>query len=828
MLKKVVTVVLSFAMMVLFVNGPISADSSDSSEKYILTSDESGEEIGRFKTLNLSTIAVAYQPYGAYTITLTEDDLDMGSWAMVMSGYKVTITSGAGGPYSIVNRRVSSEKGTERHFSQVGGELVLENIIMDGGGVGGGFLVYPDKQVKDAKTSLTLKDGAIIQNCKGYHVDSNAIRTMGSPSTVTIDGGIMRNNISARNGGAISLVGDDNTLIMNSGELSGNFASTGSGGAISVSTGTFIMNGGTIKDNKAVDMGGGIVIGGDAKHFEINGGNIIGNTSNTGAGLYMQRNERGSDWNINNLTVEDNHSASDGGGIFTDNNLFISNTHISNNISDTARGGIRTSKKIDINNTNLIGNSAPEGGAIIARSRDNEISKITNAVFESNSAKFGGAIENFDSHIEIRDSKFYGNNATAHSGAIYSYDNASVDVVGGTEFVGNEAAKEGGAIYDYLSKYTDPFEEEDYAHLYLADDTYFDDNFSKMGLYDSPESAFELSNLGFSKTSLHDLDIIDNPHVLNNYDLNYVMNGYDIEIIKVTYNSNGGEGSYIDDIAKNTDYSIKDSVSTRISKPNYSLVSWNTKADGTGDSFIPGSIQQFSSPVELFAQWEIDKYNIDFNTNGGSLIPRQTVNHNEVFERPENPTKLGYTFENWYLDEDLTTVYDFSTQATSDITVYAKWDINQYTVKYETFGGSQVSDETVDYLDTFTKPESPVKEGHEFAGWFTDENFNTEYDFTQDATRDIKLYARWISKIIDTPDVPNKEEPETPDKENPIYPENPGPKDPSESDKDSEPKVPESKLPSTGVNSSHNSFYFIVSGIFIVIISQKSKKKVIR
>ena len=68
------------------------------------------------------------------------------------------------------------------------------------------------------------------------------------------------------------------------------------------------------------------------------------------------------------------------------------------------------------------------------------------------------------------------------------------------------------------------------------------------------------------------------------------------------------------------------------------------------------------------------RYNVTFNTNGGSSISSKTVNKNAVINEPARPQKENYTFAGWYTDEDLKNQYDFSSKVTKNITLYAKWE----------------------------------------------------------------------------------------------------------------------------------------------------------
>lgn len=70
-----------------------------------------------------------------------------------------------------------------------------------------------------------------------------------------------------------------------------------------------------------------------------------------------------------------------------------------------------------------------------------------------------------------------------------------------------------------------------------------------------------------------------------------------------------------------------------------------------------------------------------------------------------------------------------------------------YIVTFDSTGGSGVSYQKVIYSNKATKPDNPVKTYYTFAGWFTDEELITEYDFTQEVTESFTLYAKWILAV---------------------------------------------------------------------------------
>ncbi|MDR1795337.1 MAG: InlB B-repeat-containing protein, partial [Erysipelotrichaceae bacterium] len=84
-----------------------------------------------------------------------------------------------------------------------------------------------------------------------------------------------------------------------------------------------------------------------------------------------------------------------------------------------------------------------------------------------------------------------------------------------------------------------------------------------------------------------------------------------------------------------------------------------------------------TADITLYAKWvdseaEID-YLVKFNSNGGSIVPSQTVVRDALVSKPTDPTKSSMFFSGWYSDQGLTTKYDFNTPVTSDMTLYAKW-----------------------------------------------------------------------------------------------------------------------------------------------------------
>ena len=124
--------------------------------------------------------------------------------------------------------------------------------------------------------------------------------------------------------------------------------------------------------------------------------------------------------------------------------------------------------------------------------------------------------------------------------------------------------------------------------------------------------------------------------------------------------------------------------------------------------------------ITLYAQWaEAPSRMVYFNTCGGTMTGPVEVLHklNTPIAKPDNPTKPGHTFNGWYTDSALTQAWNFDDWVTGELKLYAGWTVNQYTITFDTAGGSTVAPITQDYGTAITVPSSPTREGYTFIGW---------------------------------------------------------------------------------------------------------------
>lgn len=157
--------------------------------------------------------------------------------------------------------------------------------------------------------------------------------------------------------------------------------------------------------------------------------------------------------------------------------------------------------------------------------------------------------------------------------------------------------------------------------------------------------------------------------------------------------------------------------------------------------------------LELVAKWEKSKYTVKFVSDHGSFED-QTIEHGKLIETDKLtiPEVEGYTFDGWYTDATRTKEFDFSTPITSNTTVYAKWTANDYYVSFVTEHGKTPTSQNVKYNGTATNPGELTEDGYTFIGWYTDDTYDTEFDFTQPITGNTTVYAKWEKNAPVLPD----------------------------------------------------------------------------
>lgn len=223
--------------------------------------------------------------------------------------------------------------------------------------------------------------------------------------------------------------------------------------------------------------------------------------------------------------------------------------------------------------------------------------------------------------------------------------------------------------------------------------------------------------------------------------------------VVVNYNANGGNNAPSSATEK---YSKGVAVTYEVpTRDGYEFIGWNTKADGTGNTYKAGNIIQEN--ITLYAQWKQTIITVQYSHNDGTnrqnkIVTADATNGITINYEPE---RTGYRFVGWNTAQNGTGMtYDIGNTIKENVILYAQWEkIVYYTVTYDADGGNFSGNISQRYENgsKITIPaEEPKKTGYVFYGWNTQKDgsgvsYSAGSSFNVDS--DITLYAQW-KKIV--------------------------------------------------------------------------------
>ena len=201
----------------------------------------------------------------------------------------------------------------------------------------------------------------------------------------------------------------------------------------------------------------------------------------------------------------------------------------------------------------------------------------------------------------------------------------------------------------------------------------------------------------------------------------------------VTLNTNGGTIADGKDVTGYT-YGVGATLPTDVTRTGYTFKGWydNESLTGSPVTAIGGTE---TGNKEYWAKWEINQYTITVKPENGKADITITQDYGTPITAPADPTREGYTFIGW--DREIP-----ETMPAENMTVTAQWEIDRYTITFDTAGGSEIAPITQDYGTHITAPADPTREGYTFIGW------DMEIPTTMPA-ENITLKAKW--KDIEKP-----------------------------------------------------------------------------
>ncbi len=231
---------------------------------------------------------------------------------------------------------------------------------------------------------------------------------------------------------------------------------------------------------------------------------------------------------------------------------------------------------------------------------------------------------------------------------------------------------------------------------------------------------------------------------------NYISYTNNVDYIEATLNEINYNVNYhnilITDTNNNLDtFNVNDQF-LNLNEPirtGYVFQGWYISSDFSTDAVTQVELSNLAD-IDLYAKWDKSEFTINFDSLGGTPVDNLTAEYQTVISKPADPSRLGYSFDGWYLDSNYMTEYEFNLMGSQNIVLYAKWIINTYTINFDSNGGTSVNSITELYQNSIFEPEDPTKENYDFDGWFTDENFTLRYGFLEMGYENITLYAKWI------------------------------------------------------------------------------------
>ena len=210
----------------------------------------------------------------------------------------------------------------------------------------------------------------------------------------------------------------------------------------------------------------------------------------------------------------------------------------------------------------------------------------------------------------------------------------------------------------------------------------------------------------------------------------------------ITLNANGGSVDTSKFVVESASALGKLPTPTRA---GYTFTGWYTAK--TGGTKVYSTTKPTKS-MTLYAQWKLNTYTIKFDGNGGTVgVEKKWVDHGNAMEFMPTPKREGYTFTGWFTAATGGNKVYSATKVTKNMTLYAQWKLNTYTIKFDGNGGTVgVEKKWVDHGNAMNFMPTPKRDGYTFTGWFTAKTGGSKVYSTTKVTKNMTLYAQWKKK----------------------------------------------------------------------------------
>lgn len=412
---------------------------------------------------------------------------------------------------------------------------------------------------------------------------------------------------------------------------------------------------------------------------------------------------------------------------------------------------------LSLNNTAILDGVTITGGNANDSSRPHSLGggmynlrsnpTLTNVVFDDNEAQQGGGMYGgYSSGLTLTNVIFHKNHATKEGGGVYNEgDMTSLSLINAL-FYANQALS-GSAVYNAKGRFLP-------SALGLTNVTISDNRTTgteKAAVYggtvviynsiitgnNNEQALLKNGNLSIIKNSLLD--------VKENTDVTAKFHKTKTDIVADTYTS---EDIFL--APHQQDYRL------RAKSPAINTGDEQDYLDLTNEpKDLAGNSRQFGK-IDLGA-YEAFPYHVTYEENGATAgdvpIDKMTYDQGHISTVLNNSSlaRTGYTFKDWntQADGEGTAYAENATfhMGTGNVTLFAQWTADIYSVSFDSNGGSSVSTQQIPYQTKVNTPSKPTKQGDTFVGWYKDSTLTTEWNFTTDVvTETMTLYAKWTKK----------------------------------------------------------------------------------
>ena len=202
---------------------------------------------------------------------------------------------------------------------------------------------------------------------------------------------------------------------------------------------------------------------------------------------------------------------------------------------------------------------------------------------------------------------------------------------------------------------------------------------------------------------------------------------------------------------------VKERLGNSYQKKGYTFAGWNTQAGGKGTSYeenasVKNLTKNADEVVTLYAQWKATKYQITYKLNGGKNNKKNPTTYKITSKtiKLSNPSKKGYVFKGWYRNKNYKKkVTAIENGSAGNVTLYAKWAKEKYTITYNLNGGknNKKNPKTYTITSKTIKLLNPSKKGYVFKGWYRDKKCTKKVtSIKKGSTGKMTLYAKWKKK----------------------------------------------------------------------------------